>query len=193
MRRLSTLPILFLAASLCAAAADDYRVGERLKPPAGQRNSAYREIQWENLLPKNWDPMAEFRNYDFNTLRDGDPRAREALQKMRTVWDNAPTEPSLNGKAVRIAGFVIPLERKGDLVTEMLLVPYFGACIHVPPPPANQTIHVVLRKPVSGARMMDAFWVNGRLSVTRGDSGMGIFGYRLEADSLQPYQFMDQR
>lgn len=186
------LALLLLAAS-CLAGAEDYRVGERLKPVVKPARSAYREIQWENLIPKDWDPMAPFKNLKLGRLRDGDPRAQEALDKMHAAWDAAPAEPSLDGKAIRLAGFVIPLERKGDLVSELLLVPYFGACIHTPPPPANQTIHVVLDKPVSDIRMMDAFWVNGTLTITRGDSGMGVFGYRLRADSLEAYQFKGQR
>lgn len=186
------LAFILLAASW-SIWAEDYRVGERLKPVTKAAPSAYREIQWDNLMPKDWDPMAPFKNLNLGLLRDGDPRAQEALEKMRAAWDAAPAEHGLDGKAIRLAGFVIPLERKGERVSELLLVPYFGACIHTPPPPANQTIHVVLNKPVGNIRMMDAFWVNGTLKISRGDSGMGVFGYQLRADSLEAYQFKGQR
>lgn len=167
----------------------DYRVGERLKPAAKASPASYREIGWEELTPKDWNPMAAFKGLNLARLKDSDPRAREALEKMRAAWDAAPVNTALDGKKIRLAGFVIPLERKGKLVSELLLVPYFGACIHTPPPPANQTIHVILAQPVADIRSMDAFWINGTLKVVRGDSSIGIYGYRLQGDSLERYLF----
>ncbi|MEF8751760.1 MAG: DUF3299 domain-containing protein [Candidatus Accumulibacter necessarius] len=121
------------------------------------------------------------------TLKDNDPKAQEALEKMRSAWDQAPVETALNGQRVRIAGFVVPLERKGEQILEFLLVPYFGACIHVPPPPANQIIHVIPEKPVTGMRTMDAMWVSGTLKLDRSETGMGVSGYRLRGEALAPY------
>lgn len=188
MRLVSKILACALITLSLAVHSEDYRVRERLKPITKPTRSAYREIQWDDLMSKDWDPMAEFKTLKLGRLRDNDPRAQEALEKLRTAWDAAPVETALDGKAIRLAGFVIPLERKGDLVSELLLVPYFGACIHTPPPPANQAIHVVLGKPLTGLRMMDAFWVSGTLKVVRGESGMGVYGYRLKADGLEPYQ-----
>lgn len=179
--------LLFGCCSLAHAA--DQRIGERLPAPAGAAISGYREMAWDDLLPKNWDPMAPFKGLNLRRLRDNDPKAIEALEKMKAAWANAPAELSLNGKQIRLAGFVIPLERKGDAVFELLLVPYFGACIHVPPPPANQIVHVVLKKSVKNMNTMDAFWISGTLNLQRGDSSMGIYGYRMTADRLEPYQF----
>jgi hypothetical protein len=95
---------------------------------------------------------------------------------MRSAWDQAPVETALNGQKVRIAGFVVPLERKGEQILEFLLVPYFGACIHVPPPPANQIIHVIPDKPVSGMKTMDAMWVSGTLKLDPRRNRDGRFG-----------------
>ena len=58
---------------------------------------------------------------------------------------------------------------------------------HTPPPPANQIIHVVLKKPINGLRMMDAYWINGTLDLARGDTGLGVYGYRLKAEAMQAY------
>lgn len=179
--------LAILAASLTASASD-YRLGQRLNPAAKTQVSTYRDLHWDHLVPKHWNPMAAFKGMNLDQLKDNDPRAQELLDKMRAAWNSAPTEPALNGAAVRLAGFVIPLERQGERVAEVLLVPYFGACIHMPPP-ANQTIHVILRTPMRDIRMMDAFWVSGTLNIARGDSGMGVYGYRLHADSLQRYTF----
>lgn len=164
----------------------EYRVGDRLTTDkAGSQT--YRQIEWDDLIPKGWDPMAAFKGLDLARLKDSDPKAQEALEKMRSAWDQAPVETALNGQRVRIAGFVVPLERKGEQILEFLLVPYFGACIHVPPPPANQIIHVVPEKPVTGMRTMDAMWVSGTLKLDRSETGMGVSGYRLRGEALAPY------
>ena len=182
----SCLVALFCLFVLPAWSAD-YRVGERL--PAGKGGAgAYREIRWNDLVPKDWDPMAAFRGIDLNKMSDSDPRAMEALAKARAEWDKAPVEPKMNGQRIRLPGFVLPLERQGELVRELLLVPYFGACIHSPPPPANQVVHVVLRQPVKGMRTMDAYWISGTLSVQGGDSGLGTYAYRLAAERAEIYQ-----
>lgn len=181
---------LYLWLLLLSPPVPAYQVGERLKAAPtlrGTNNTLYQEIQWVDLEPKGWNPRAALKGINLNRLQDGDPKAMEAMARLKAAWDQAPVEPALDGKTIRLAGFVIPLERKGDLVSELLLVPYFGACIHVPPPPANQTIHVLLKRPVGKIQMMDTFWVSGTLKTGHGDSGLGTYGYRLNADRLEPY------
>ena len=120
-------------------------------------------------------------------MLDSDPRANAALEKLRQEWDNAPGNPALNGAEVRIPGFVVPLEREGNALREFLLVPYFGACIHVPPPPANQIVHVVSAKPIPGTATMDAVWVSGKLGLFPSKTLMGSASYRLQAAAVEPY------
>jgi hypothetical protein len=152
-----------------------------------QAADEYKEIKWEELVPKGWDPTKEFKALNLATLQDSDPRAMEALDKMKALFDNAPTEPAMAGKKVRLPGFVIPLERKGELTTEFLIVPYFGACIHTPPPPANQIIHAVLSKPVKMSSM-EPVWTSGTLSLKTADTPWGKAGYRMLADKVAPYE-----
>ena len=149
----------------------------------------YKEIGWEALVPKGWDPTQDLKALlNSGKLQDSDPRAMEALEKMKALWDSAPTEASLAGMRVRLPGFAIPLEVKADKVSEFLLVPYFGACIHSPPPPANQIIHAVSTKSLKGMRSMDAIWVQGTLSLHRADTPWGKAGYRLAVDKIAPYE-----
>ena len=180
------IPLLLLSL-LAPAVAADYQVGERLTPRKATPPLNYKEIQWDELIPKGWDPMAAFKGLNMSRLKDSDPRAIEALEKMKATWAEAPVEAALDGKKIRLAGFVIPLERKGDAVLEFLLVPYFGACIHTPPPPANQIIHVILKKPAEDMKTMDAFWISGTLRLQRGDSSLGIYGYRMTGERLDAY------
>lgn len=147
----------------------------------------YKEIGWEALVPKGWDPAKDLKALKLGDLKDSDPRAMEALEKMKALWDQAPTEPDLEGMKIRLPGFVIPLERKGEKVTEFLLVPYFGACIHTPPPPANQIIHAVSSKALTKMKTMDAYWVSGTLSLKRAETPWGSSGYRLTVDKATPY------
>jgi uncharacterized protein len=162
-----------------------------MKPPLqgapAATPGAPRTIKWEELVPPDWDPFKDFRDLNFQTLDDGDPRAVALLKRMREVWDAAPPNKALIGQNVRIPGYVVPLEDTTAGLKEFLLVPYFGACIHSPPPPANQIIHVLPRQPAKGFRSMDTVWVAGVLESTRTDSYMGVSGYRIEANAVTVY------
>ncbi|MBI5792342.1 MAG: DUF3299 domain-containing protein [Rhodocyclales bacterium] len=147
----------------------------------------YKQIKWEALVPKGWDPAKDLKALDLGKLQDSDPRAMEALEKMRALWDAAPTEPTLAGAKVKLPGFAIPLENKGGKVSEFLLVPYFGACIHSPPPPANQIIHVVTSKPVSNLHSMDTVMVSGTMSLKYSNTPWGSAGYRLTLERMENF------
>jgi uncharacterized protein len=157
-------------------------------PKAAAKPGEARTITWDNLVPADWDPFKDFKGLNFNLLDDGDPRAAQMLKRMREVWDNAPVNAQLVGQSVRIPGFVVPLEDGKEGVKEFLLVPYFGACVHSPPPPANQIIHVLPKTPAKGLRSMDTVWITGTLATVRTDSYMGAAGYRIEAVEVAPYQ-----
>jgi uncharacterized protein len=189
MFRLSLVTLLLSAAGWCWAQPQGVPL---MKPSlaasgAAPAAGAYKTITWEALTPPNWDPFKEFRGTDLNTLQDGDPRATEMMKRMRQVWDNAPVNPELVGKAVRIPGFVVPLEDTKDGIKEFLLVPYFGACVHSPPPPSNQIIHVLPKSAVKNLRSMDAVWISGTLTNQQTDSYMGASSWRVEAVSVAPY------
>lgn len=152
----------------------------------------YQQISWNDLVPKDWDPARHFRNVDFGTLKDSDPKAMELLELLKQEWANAPTDLSFDGRKVRIPGYVVPIEGKGRAVTEFLLVPYFGACIHVPPPPANQIIHVISAKPIKNLRVMSLVAVSGEMKITRYTSptptGLGVAGYQMNSVAVTPYK-----
>lgn len=153
-------------------------------PPAGN----YREIDWQTLLPKGWDPMAPFKGLRLDEMEDNDPRAEIAMDKARKYWQSAPIEPSLDGTAVRLPGYVVSLDGEGEAIREFLLVPYFGACIHVPPPPSNQVVHVRTNRPLQGLRTMDTVWISGTMRVERAETMMGDAGYAMKDAVLAPYQ-----
>lgn len=158
-------------------------------PKAGP--GLYTELRWDDLVPKGWDPMKGLRDKGVSNpgvLIDGDPKTEALMSEMRQAWDNAPTEPSLNGTRVKLPGYLVPLEETAAGHTEFLLVPYFGACIHTPPPPANQIVLVVPAKPAGGFRSMDTVWVSGTITTVRGNSAMGSTGYRIDAMLVERYK-----
>jgi hypothetical protein len=181
--------ILLCALLLCAAFvfAADYKTGERLPPGKAAPSAAAREISWDDLLPKSWDPLEAVKDLKLEELQDTDPRAIQAMEKLRAAWDKAPANPDIAGKRVRIPGFMVPLEYGQEKLTEFLLVPYFGACIHVPPPPANQIIHILPSQPVPMKTYMDAVWVEGVIELAQAQTHMGNSGYRIKAARVTPY------
>jgi hypothetical protein len=102
---------------------------------------------------------------------------------------------TLNEQQVRLAGYVLPLEMDGLKITEFLLVPYVGACIHEPVPPANQ---IVLVKSAQGIEVDGQFtpvWVQGKMSTEIGTSKLYLMdgnadiprSYTLDADAIELY------
>jgi uncharacterized protein len=105
---------------------------------------------------------------------------------------NFTVNAALNGRNVRLPGFIVPLDLDSSgTVAEFLLVPYVGACIHVPPPPPNQIVYVTLktRRPVGSIDV--AVWVSGRIEVATTHSALAITAYTLRADEVWPYSRAD--
>ncbi|USE00832.1 DUF3299 domain-containing protein [Vibrio sp. SCSIO 43133] len=93
----------------------------------------------------------------------------------------------LNGSMVKIPGFVIPLEGDEDMVTEFLLVPYFGACIHVPPPPPNQIIYVKFKEGAPVHRLWDVIYVVGTLKTETINSELAETAYLIDGIRIEDY------
>lgn len=186
--RIASFMMLFLFLS-CAVQASEtgFKLGDRLQQGTAKPAGSFREINWDDLAPEDWDPLAGIKIDEIAKLQDGDPRADKLLKQMLDAWKKAPVVPALNKQRVRLAGFVVSLDPKPGQLREFLLVPYFGACIHSPPPPANQAIHVVMDKPFAG-QMMEPFWISGELSIARSDSPFGSAAYRMRGMQAQRYQ-----
>lgn len=156
----------------------------------GTQISGGRTIAWAELMHPDWDPVRDVRRFQDQArfLQDSDPEAVEMLARAKRLFYHSPTNPALEGANVRIPGYVLPLERSKQGLHEFLLVPYFGACIHSPPPPANQVVRVVLSKPASNLRSMDSVWVTGRLHQAHSDAGPATSGWTLKAGTVERYR-----
>ena len=181
-----TLAKCVTAALMLAATASVAQQAQSAEAGTPLRTSA-RAIRWEELMPPGWNPYEEMRDIGKGNIVDGSPLALQRMRELRQIWDNAPTNKALDGQAVKLPGYIVSLEETKEGLKEFLLVPYFGACIHSPPPPANQIIYVVSGRPVKGFSAMDTVWVTGTLSVSRKESEMGASGYRMAASSIARY------
>jgi hypothetical protein len=92
--------------------------------------------------------------------------------------------PELDGKRVRIGGYVVPLDFEATNVKEFLLVPFVGACIHVPPPPPNQIIYVKSAKGFDVQGSFDPVYVTGTLKVASQYTGLAETGYSIDAGKV---------
>ncbi|WP_077925715.1 DUF3299 domain-containing protein [Wohlfahrtiimonas larvae] len=151
----------------------------------------YQKIQWHDLISQDpITPETLFVNMNLNAISDSDPMAQEMLQDILAEWANAPINELLNDHAVNISGYIVPLDWAEDRsLNEFLLVPYFGACIHSPPPPANQIIYVKMDEPLKGARSMEEISISGKLVIQRNDAAaMGVSGYTILPDEIKRYE-----
>lgn len=123
-------------------------------------------------------PVGQPVEIDWRTLAGLNYESGEMTDAIRAV----------NGRLVKIPGFMVPLEDFAEQVTEFLLVPYFGACIHTPPPPPNQIVHVFMdgnRK--AQIEWWEPIWIEGTLVIEDVESIYGVSGYRLTGMRIAPY------
>ena len=187
-------PAASSAPNMVAQASSDsgYRVGDTLGPAKPRTPSGdYEGITWDALLPEGWSVEKMLESLNLGALGDNDPKAREAMTKIREMWDKAPANPKLANRRVSIAGFVVPLDGEREKTREFLLVPYFGACIHAPAPPANQVIHVVVDKAATTVKLTPAALLYGTLRVARSDTKLGVTSYEMTVDKIEPYKADD--
>lgn len=168
-----------LAEHLLAAAL----IAGGLSQPAA---AAAQQIDWIELLPvedrATFDPAPPPPAHDYLTGEAGGLAARQSL--IFTV------NQELEGREIRLPGFVVPLELdEAGNVTEFFLVPYFGACIHVPPPPPNQMVYVIMKQGIKLDSMYSAYWVSGTLSARSRSTRLGAAAYTLTATASEEYRF----
>jgi hypothetical protein len=148
------------------------------------------EVSWDDLMPEDYGLSLEelFNSPELDLLDDYSPQAQQMMDRMMQVLASAPVVSEMDGRMISIPGFVVPLEGVGDVVDRFFLVPYFGACIHVPPPPSNQIIDVHYQPGTRIESLYDAVLISGRITTEVFSHEMGTAGYRLEAYRIQPYE-----
>lgn len=155
---------------------------------------AARELSWEALIPPGSADQFGMPQPMHDLSQLADVLSEDATGNNSSVIEQqqpqAPTVPELDGQEVKLPGYIVPLTLSDDnRVTEFLLVPYFGACIHVPPPPSNQIVLVQSEDGVALDAAYIPFWVTGTLHVEQSDSELASAGYRLSASQIEIFEY----
>ena len=154
--------------------------GSKTKP------AAVLELDWEELIPQNarsafagaGGPPPPIHDY----LGEGGMAAAQPM--------DFSSNPELDDVDVKLPGFIVPLDvGKDGLVSEFFLVPYFGACIHVPPPPPNQIVYVKADKGLALDSIYEAYWVTGRMKFAKKTTQLGAAAYTLAASKVEIYKY----
>lgn len=140
-----------------------------------------KEITWEDLIPPGV-PYSEI---------IGIGEMDEVNDLWNPVYDanGIKLNEALDGAYIKMPGFIIPFEVSAEGVTDFMLVPYVGACIHTPPPPANQLVMVMATRPWPGDQLWDPVWVTGRMQTQLQSTEFGQTGYSLTADQMEVYEW----
>lgn len=162
----------------------------------------YRTIEWVDLIPAD-DLEALLNPPDMLAdIEDGSEQDRfapdgglpgnygdsEVARRFEAALQSTAVRGEFDGTRVRIPGFVVPLafdDRR--MISEFFLVPYFGACLHTPPPPPNQIIHSKFNGGLSLDDIYEPYWLEGTLSVDIEETDLGTAAYRIDVDRISRY------
>ncbi|MEO9457547.1 MAG: DUF3299 domain-containing protein [Lentilitoribacter sp.] len=147
-------------------------------PNVAQANTPI-ELAWEDLIPPGL-PYSEI-------IGEGE------MDERNDVWlplfdENATKlNPILDGAYIKMPGFILPIDVSTAGVTTFVLVPYVGACLHTPPPPANQLVYVTTEKPWQSDDLWEAIWVTGQIQHELQTTEVAETGYLLAAEEIEVY------
>ncbi|OHC27946.1 MAG: hypothetical protein A2Y50_07760 [Pseudomonadales bacterium RIFCSPLOWO2_12_59_9] len=149
-----------------------------------------RELTWTEMLPAEAAAApapAPAPIHDLAKLAD--VLATESGPAATQQSVAAPVVKALDGQLIKLPGYIVPLNvTEAGRVTEFLLVPYYGACIHVPPPPPNQIVHVKTELGVLMDNLYQPFWIEGPLKVESTSTDLAEAGYQMSASKIYPYE-----
>ncbi len=185
MKQLSLFALLCMTLLLVACSDEP---APPVVTPSGVDLSQALKLEWYEMVPEDWQPDTAFEGLGLEEMDDEDPRVAAAMARIRQEWDRAPVIKALDGLLVKLPGFVVPLEGDGRKVESFILVPYYGACVHVPSPPANQTVYVTIPGGGEVRGLFDTVWVTGKLRALAQSTPMAQAGYTIEALKVEPYE-----
>jgi hypothetical protein len=162
-------------------------------------NLVFETIEWPDLMPP--EVLAILLNPPEYIAEIEDGSAEDQISSQMKSAVNQSEEDAyqqalvstdvnenLDGALIRIPGFVVPLEfDEEQTISQFFLVPYFGACLHMPPPPPNQIILVNAPKGIQMSALYDPFWIEGQLSTNFQENDMATSAYAMQLQRIEPY------
>lgn len=174
---------------------DNLENSNRLAAAGAEANDAasrgLREIGWEELLPEGEEErLAQLYQQQMSMLYSGGPIAEGSAADQMIQIGTFNTVPELNETKVRIPGYTVPFEFGANAeIKEFLLVPYYGACLHAPPPPPNQTVFVIADEPIRLRDLAQAVWIEGTLYTQTQESELADAAYTIRVDRVETYEY----
>jgi hypothetical protein len=149
-----------------------------LVPRLAWADDDYIDIDWSDLVPEGQVTLPP-------VLRDLIDHSKAALSTQQP--ESVGVRTDWNGQVVRLPGFIVPIEYSGTGVTAFILVPFVGACVHVPPPPANQLVFVTTSEPYESSGLFEPVNVIGMFGVASMSTQLADIAYALSADLIEPF------
>ena len=166
---------------------------------SAEGKSAFTTVEWADLIPPEvleilLNPPSYIAEIEDGSAEDQiasqmkNTLAEEEEDAYRRALASTDVNPSMDGQKIRIPGFVVPLEfDEGQTISQFFLVPYFGACLHMPPPPPNQIILVDAPEGVQMSALYEPFWLEGEVSTMITENDMAKSAYAMQLHKLSPY------
>ena len=188
------------------SASSEPQVGDRIPEPdaedsnrlaaAGAEANALmsrgvREIGWEELMPEGEEErLAQLYQQQMALLYSGGPIAEGSAADQMIQIGTFNTVKELNETKVRIPGYTVPFEYGANAeISEFLLVPYYGACLHAPPPPPNQTVFAMTDEPIKLRNLAQAVWIEGTMYTQTQESELADAAYTIRVDKVETYEY----
>lgn len=150
-----------------------------------------RRIGWEDLMPEGEEErLAQMYQAQMAMLYSAGGIAEGSAADMAVQIGTFNTVKELNNTTIRIPGYTVPFDFGVDAeIKEFLLVPYFGACIHAPPPPPNQTIFVISDAPIKVRDLAQAVWIEGTIHTQTQESDLADAAYTIRMTAIEEYTY----
>lgn len=171
-----------------------------LSPAYADNDEVYRTIEWIDLLPQDdlnalMEPPEELSNiedgseYDKISSQLSNALSTASDSRYQQALVSTHVRPEFDKQKIRLPGFIVPISLdENQRVTAFFLVPYFGACIHVPPPPPNQIIFSKYPKGINNNSIYDPYWIEGTLHTSLTENDIATSAYTFTVDKVTLYQ-----
>lgn len=167
--------------SIAAQSARDAELAER----------GITEIGWEELMPEGEEErIAEMYQAQMARLYSGGGVAEGSAADQAIQIGTFNVVEDMDGMKVRLPGYTVPFDYGSEAeISEFLLVPYYGACLHAPPPPPNQTVFVETADKIKLRDLSQAVWIEGTLRTKRQNSSLADAAYTIEMTGWEIYEY----
>jgi len=191
-KRLLVTTAAILALSVSVGAQSDWKSLFSFKKNKADQ-AELTELTWDDLIPDDFvqpeNPFISMSQEEIDKLMDGSDESEAKIARLQKEFNHAPVVEELDGKRVKIPAYITPLEFDGQTeMSEFLLVPYIGACMHTPPPPTNQIVHATSPKAIKNPGMYEAIWAIGTIRTDTVVTNIAETGYQLDVEEVMPYK-----